>query len=197
MHATTGYGRVRIPAVDEHRTADELVAALAEIRQSPAAAGTVELIVRRPAENEREVIEEGVLDLELGLVGDVWKARGSSRSPDGSANPDAQLTLMNARAARVIAGSEERRPLAGDQLYVDLDLSIDNLPAGTRLAVGDAVIEVTAEPHTGCAKFSARFGSEALKFVNKSPGRELRLRGVNTRVVTPGTVRSGDAISKL
>ena len=104
---------------------------------------------------------------------------------------------MNDRAAQAIAGSKERRPLAGDQLYVDLDLSIENLPAGTRLAVGDAVIEVTPEPHTGCAKFSARFGTEALKFVNKSPGRELRLRGVNTRVVTPGTVRAGDAISKL
>ena len=99
---------------------------------------------------------------------------------------------MNARAAQAIAGSKERRPLAGDQLYVDLDLSIENLPAGTRLAVGDAVIEVTPEPHTGCAKFSARFGTDALKFVNKSPGRELRLRGVNTRVVTPGTVRAGD-----
>ena len=117
--------------------------------------------------------------------------------PDGSANPLAQLTLMNARAARLVAGSDDRRQLAGDQLFVDLDLSVENLPAGTRLAVGDAVIEVTPEPHTGCAKFSARFGTDALKFVNKSPGRELRLRGVNTRVVTPGTVRAGDAISKF
>ena len=183
--------------MEEHRTADELAAALDEIRQSPATAGTVELIVRRPAENDREVLDEAMLDLDLGLVGDMWKARGSSRTPDRSANPDAQLTLMNARAAEVIAGSKERRQLAGDQLFVDLDLSIDNLPPGTRLAVGDAVIEVTPEPHTGCAKFSARFGTEALKFVNKSPGRELRLRGVNTRVVTPGTVRAGDAISKL
>ena len=118
-------------------------------------------------------------------------ARGSSRSPDGSANPLTQLTLMNARTADLVTGSRERWPLAGDQLYVDLDLSIENLPAGTRLAVGDAVIEVTPEPHTGCAKFSARFGTDALKFVNKSPGRELRLRGVNTRVVTPGVVRAG------
>ena len=94
-------------------------------------------------------------------------------------------------------GSRERWPLAGDQLYVDLDLSVENLPAGTRLAVGDAVVEITPEPHTGCAKFSARFGTDALKFVNKPPGRELRLRGVNARVVTPGTVRPGDAISKL
>jgi MOSC domain-containing protein YiiM len=183
--------------MEEHRSADELTAALDEIRQSPAATGTVELIVRRPAEDEREVLDEAILDLEQGLVGDAWKARGSSRTPDRSANLDAQLTLMNARAAQAIAGSKERRPLAGDQLYVDLDLSIENLPAGTRLAVGDAVIEVTPEPHTGCAKFSARFGTDALKFVNKSPGRELRLRGVNTRVVTPGTVRAGDSISKL
>jgi hypothetical protein len=181
----------------EHRTADELAAALDEIRLSPAANGTVELIVRRPAEDQREVLEECTLDLEVGLVGDAWHARGSSRTPDGSANPDAQLTLMNARAAEVITGSRDRWPLAGDQLYVDLDLSIDNLPAGSRLAVGDAVVEVTPEPHTGCAKFSGRFGTEALKFVNKSPGRELRLRGVNARVVTPGTVHPGDTISKL
>jgi MOSC domain-containing protein YiiM len=181
----------------EHPTADELAAALDEIRQSPSDEGTVELIVRRPAEDEREVLDECTLDLEVGLVGDAWLARGSKAMPDGSANPDAQLTLMNARTADVITGSKERWPLAGDQLYVDLDLSVENLPAGTRLAVGDAVVEVTPEPHTGCAKFSARFGTEALKFVNKSPGRELRLRGVNTRVVTPGAVRTGDAISKL
>ena len=181
----------------EYRTADELTAGLDEILGSPASAGTVELIVRRPAENEREVLDEGMLDLEEGLLGDMWHRRGSSRTPDGSANPDAQLTLMNARAADLISGSRERWPLAGDQLYVDLDLSVENLPAGTHLRVGAAVVEVTAAPHTGCAKFSSRFGSEAVAFVNKSPGRELRLRGVNTRVVTPGAVRVGDAIAKL
>ncbi|MCY7303236.1 MAG: MOSC domain-containing protein [Thermoleophilia bacterium] len=181
----------------EHRTAEEFTAALDEIRQAPAAVGTVELIVRRPAEDEREVLDECMLDLEVGLVGDAWLARGSKAMPDGSANPDAQLTLMNARAAEVITGTRDRWPLAGDQLYVDLDLSVENLPAGTQVAVGEAVVEVTPEPHTGCAKFSARFGTEALKFVNKSPGRELRLRGVNARVVQPGTVRVGDAINKL
>ncbi len=181
----------------EHRSADELAAGLDDILRSPATEGTVELIVRRPAEDEREVLDSGLLDLGEGLVGDMWQRRGSSRTPDGAANPDAQLTLMNARAAGLIAGGRERWPLAGDQLYVDLDLSIENLPAGARLAVGDAVVEVTAEPHTGCAKFSARFGTDALKFVNKPPGRELRLRGVNTRVVTSGTVRVGDAITKL
>jgi len=181
----------------EYRSADELTAGLDDILRSPAAQGTLELIVRRPAEDEREVLEEGMLDLEEGLVGDMWRRRGSRRRPDGSANPDAQLTLMNARTAELVAGSRERWPLAGDQLYVDLDLSVENLAAGTRLAVGEAVIEVTAEPHTGCAKFSARFGSEAVKFVNKSPGRELRLRGVNTRVVAPGAIRVGDAIARL
>ena len=184
--------------MDEHRTADELTAALDEIRQSPAASGHGRADRPPPGrERARGARRGGCSISSSGLVGDVWKARGSSRTPDRSANPDAQLTLMNARAAQAIAGSNERRQLAGDQLFVDLDLSIENLPAGTRLAVGDAVIEVTPEPHTGCAKFSARFGTEALKFVNKSPGRELRLRGVNTRVVTPGTVRAGDAISKL
>jgi hypothetical protein len=181
----------------QHRTAEELTVGLDQIRQSPATAGTVELIVRRPVENEREVLDEGMLDLELGLVGDAWKARGSRSTPDGSANPLTQLTLMNARTADLVTGSRERWPLAGDQLYVDLDLSIENLPAGTQLAVGDAVVEITPEPHTGCAKFSARFGTDALKFVNKSPGRELRLRGVNARVVTPGAVRPGDAVKKL
>ncbi len=181
----------------EHRTEAELTAALDEIRRSPAARGTVELIVRRPAVDEREVLDEGMLDLDEGLLGDTWRKRGSSRRPDGSANPDAQLTLMNSRAAEVIAGSPERRRLSGDQLFVDLDLSLENLPAGTRLAVGEAVIEVSAEPHTGCAKFRARFGTDALKFVNKSPGRELRLRGVNTRIVTAGAVRVGDTVTKL
>jgi MOSC domain-containing protein YiiM len=174
----------------EHATFDELLAGLDHVRASPAERGTVELIVRRPAVDERQVVEEGELDLVVGLVGDRWHLGASPIN-------DAQLTLMNARAAALIARSRDRWPLAGDQLYVDLDLSVDNLPAGTRLAVGKAVVEITAVPHTGCAKFSARFGSDALKFVNKSPGRELRLRGANARVVTPGTVRAGDPIQKI
>jgi MOSC domain-containing protein YiiM len=123
--------------------------------------------------------------------------RGSSRTPDGSANPLAQVTVMNVRAVALVAGERERWPLAGDQLYVDLDLSLENLPAGSRLAVGDAVLEVTSDPHTGCAKFSARFGSDALRFVNSPDGRALRLRGLNARVVEPGTVRPGDAVRRL
>jgi hypothetical protein len=181
----------------EHATADELAAGLDEIRLSPGDEGTIELIVRRPAENEREVLEDAELDLEEGLVGDMWRVRGSSRTGDGSAHPGMQLTLMNARAIAVIARDRDRWQLAGDQLYVDLDLSPDNLPTGTRLALGSAVIEVTDQLHTGCAKFTARFGSAAIRFVNSPDGRALRLRGMYARVVEPGTIRPGDTIRKL
>ena len=179
-------------------TTEELEAGLDEIRAAPQAEGTVELIVRRPAEGEREVLEEGVLDPDEGLVGDMWRIRGSKRTRDGSSHPDMQLTLMSARAADLVAaGDKERWALAGDQLYVDFDISEQNLPAGTRLSVGAAVVEVTAEPHTGCAKFHARFGGDAHRFVNHRTNRHLRLRGLNAKVVEAGTVRPGDAIRKL
>ena len=167
------------------------------IRDAPADNGTVELIVRRPGVDEREVLAEAWLDVRDGLEGDTWRARGSSRTPDGAPNPDAQLTLMSARAATAVAGERERWPLAGDQLYVDLDLSLANLPAGSRVQVGSAVIEFSEAPHTGCAKFSARFGNDAQRFVNTPTGRELRLRGANCRVVVAGSVRQGDPINKL
>jgi hypothetical protein len=172
-------------------------AELDTIREAPAGSGTVELLVRRPAVDEREVVDEVELDLVEGLVGDNWLTRGSRAMADGSANPKAQLTVMNARLAAVVAGPREQWAAAGDQLYVDFDLSKENVPPGTRLAVGSAVIEVTDEPHTGCAKFSARFGSAALRFINSPSGRALNLRGINARVVEPGRVRNGDAISKL
>jgi len=178
-----------------HVSAAELEAGLSGIQLAPASEGTVELIVRRPAEGERDVIEEAVLDLDEGLVGDRWWA--SARSEGEPVDTSTQLTLMNARVIALIEPNRERWPLAGDQLYVDLDLRPENLPAGTRLALGSAVIEVTDEPHTGCAKFSGRFGSDAIRFVNARAGRDLRLRGMNTRVVEPGRVRSGDTIRKL
>ncbi|HET6772768.1 MAG TPA: MOSC domain-containing protein [Acidimicrobiales bacterium] len=180
-----------------HRTTAELEAALADVRQAPADDGTVDLIVRRPATGEREVLDEGVLDLAEGLVGDNWRERGSRHTPDGAAEPDRQLNVINARLSRLVAVDPERRALAGDQLHLDLDLSIANLPPGTRLALGSAVIEVTEPPHLGCAKFVERFGREAMRFVNSPTGRELRLRGMNARVVTAGTVRPGDTVTKL
>jgi len=180
-----------------HLDVAALEAGLDHIRASPADRGTVQLIVCRPAVDQRAVLAEGSLQAGEGLAGDTWKARGSRQTPDGSALPDAMLTVMNARAALLVAGDAGRRMLAGDQLYVDLDLSVANLPPGTRLALGSAVIEVTAQPHRGCAKFAARFGIDALRFVNSRTGRALRLRGLNARIVTSGTVRPGDVISKL
>ena len=180
-----------------HRTTEELEAALDHIRQAPLDHGTLELIVRRPEVNERDVLATGHLNLEEGLEGDNWKQRGNPKTPDGRAHPDAQLNIMNARAAAAIAGPINRWALAGDQLYVDLDISTETLPPGTRLALGEAVIEVTAKPHTGCGKFAARFGRDALLFVNSPTGRSLNLRGINARVVHPGPVHQGDSITRL
>jgi len=180
-----------------HRTLEELATGLDRIRSAPADAGTLEMIVRRPAVDEREVLAEGRLTAEDGLAGDHWRARGSRSMPDGSADPDRQLTVMSSRYVDLLCGGDRSVwPLAGDQLYVDLDLSVANLPPGTRLAVGEALVEVTEPPHTGCAKFSARFGSEALRLANSPEGRELRLRGLHVRVVEPGVVRPGDTIRK-
>src|SRR5713226_9410565 len=170
---------------------------LDHIRKAPGDLGILELIVRRPAVDEREVLTAVRVDTVDGLEGDTWRARGSSRTTDGGPNPDAQLTVVNARASAAIAGERDRWPLAGDQLYVDLDISQTNLPPGSRVQIGSAVIEFSEPPHTGCAKFSGRFGVDALKFVNSPIGRELRLRGANCRVVVSGTVRPGDLIRKL
>ena len=166
------------------------------IRAAPADNGTLELIVRRPAVGEREVLEEAELDLAVGLVGDTWTERPSSRTPDNGPHPDMQLNIMSARAIALVSPDRSRWSLAGDQLYLDIDLGVANLPAGTRLAIGQAVIEITPQLHTGCAKFRERFGEDALRFVNSTVGRELRLRGACAKVVVPGTIRRGDAVVK-
>ena len=180
-----------------HLTTEELHTGLDEIRRSPRDQGALVLIVRRPVIDEREVLERGELDLAQGLVGDTWNRRGSSRSIEGGPHPVMQLNIMNARAIALVAQSPDRWQLAGDQLFVDLDLSPANLPPGTRLAIGSAIIEVTAEPHTGCGKFVSRFGVDAMKFVNSTIGRELSLRGNNAKVAQPGAMRIGDAVRRL
>jgi hypothetical protein len=168
-----------------------------EVRGSPADHGILELIVRRQAVDERELLDKGELDLDEGLVGDSWNQRPSKLTDDGGPHPDMQLNLINSRLLALICPDPKRRGLAGDQLVVDLDLAAVNLPAWTRLAIGSAMIEVTDQPHTGCAKFSQRFGVEALRLVNSEVGGELNLRGINARVVQPGAIRKGDRITKI
>ncbi|MDJ0812263.1 MAG: hypothetical protein QNJ23_00930 [Woeseiaceae bacterium] len=176
---------------------EELEQGLDNILASPKDNGALELIVRRPAVDGRESLDEGRLDVDEGLIGDNWKARGSSHTPDGAADPDMQLNIMNARVAALVADDPARRELAGDQLYLDMDLSDENLPPGTRLELGEAVIEVTEPPHTGCKKFAERFGRDAMVFVNSGPGKTLNFRGINARVVKSGNISVGDAAKKL
>ncbi len=179
-----------------YRTMAELQAAVDDFRAAPTDLGTLELVLRRPAEGEREILQEARLTVAEGVEGDTWNVRGSRRTADGSSHPDMQLNVMNARVGRFIAVDPERMALAGDQLYLDFDLSEDNVRPGTRLAIGSAVIQITDQPHTGCAKFRERFGADALQFVNSDIGKELHLRGVNAKVVVEGTVRPGDTVTK-
>ncbi len=185
-----------------HRSAGELDALLDHVRAAPVGAGTLRLIVRRPAVGVREILDEAELDPAVGLVGDTWKQRGSSRTDDGTAHPDMQLNVMGWRVVEALAETDERRALAGDQLYVDLSLREEDLPPGTALGIGAdrggaSVIVVTDQPHTGCAKFVDRFGAEAMRWVNGRTGRVLHLRGINARVVHGGVIRRGDRVAAL
>jgi hypothetical protein len=180
-----------------HLDSGALSLALAHLREAPRLQGTVEMIVRRPEDGAREILDEGVLDPEVGLVGDNWLTRGSRHTPDGAAHPLMQLNVTSARMSALLAATPEHRALVGDQFHLDLDLSPEHLPAGSRLALGTAVIEVTARPHTGCVKFRDRYGHDAMRFVNSQVGKELRLRGLCARVVQGGTVRAGDVVTVI
>jgi len=179
-----------------HLSITELEAGLDHIRQSPKNGGALKMIVQRPSIDERKIINEGELNIEVGLVGDNWKVRGNPHTPDGSAKINAQITIMNARAVELLAGSKDHWALAGDQLYIDMDLSDENIPTGARLALGTAILEVTPEPHTGCKKFAERYGTDATKFVNSKEGKRLHLRGINARVVEAGEIQVGDVVKK-
>jgi MOSC domain-containing protein len=183
--------------MSRHLTTAELEEGLEAIRQAPKTEGVLEMIVRRPQVGEREILDAGELDVADGLVGDTWKLRGSSRTADGSPHPGMQLNIMSARAAALVAQEKGRWPLAGDQLFIDLDLSAANVPPTTRIAIGSAIVEVSEEPHTGCGKFMSRFGADAMKFVNSPIGRELGLRGINARVVQSGAIRVGDVVKRI
>jgi len=182
---------------ERHFSEAELIAGLPQVSQSPADGGTLELIVVRPDKDLRELPQSCTVTPEAGIPADRWARYCSRRLPDGRLNPDTQLTLMNSRCLALVAGSRDRWPLAGDNLIVDLDLSLANLAAGQRLRIGEAILEITAEPHTGCAKFSRRFGVDALKFVNSPEHKALRLRGVNAQVVRAGGITIGDRIEKM
>ena len=181
----------------KYLTAEELEARIEDIYLSPKDNGIIKMIVCRPDVEKRKVLSEAKLDLVEGLVGDNWKVRGSESTADGSAHPEMQINIMNSRVIALLAQEEERWQLAGDQLYVDMDLSAENLPAGTRLGLGSAVLEVTAKPHTGCKKFAARFGNDATKFINSPLGKELHLRGINAKVIQSGTIQTGDIVRKI
>ena len=180
-----------------HLTQQELEAGLDEIRKSPENNGVLKLIVRRPETDQREVITEGKLQPTVGLEGDNWLKRGSRATADGSAHPEMQLNIMNSRVTALVAQDPDRWSLAGDQLYIDMDLSPENLPPGTQLAIGSAIIEVTSPPHTGCKKFVARFGRDAMMFVNSGLGKTLNLRGINAKVIKAGTIRTNDIAEKV
>jgi hypothetical protein len=181
----------------KHLTTAELEAALDHLRQTPKDDGVIHLIVCRPNVDQREVLHEAELDAKLGLIGDSWSMRSSRRTLDGSPHPEMQINIMNSRVTALVAQEKDRWPLAGDQLYIDMDLSKENLPAGSRIAVGSAVLEVSALPHTGCHKFVARFGREAMEFVNSDLGKQMCLRGINARIVQGGTVKVGQTAKKI
>jgi len=181
-----------------HRTTAELATQLDHLRGAPKQAGTLELFVRRPSVDQRDILDEGILDPVDGLVGDNWLSRATSHAIAEGRHLQAQLNVMSARMVRFLAPTIDEQAMAGDQLFVDLDISVANLPTGTRLTIGDeAVIEVTAKPHNGCAKFVSRFGEEAMLFVNSEVGKELRLRGFNARVIEAGVIHPGDKVRKI
>jgi hypothetical protein len=183
-------------STDLHVTRDRLDARLDELRALDTREGTLELIVVRPSEGERQTPPSAEITLDDGLIGDRWRTSAHIHE-DGRVSRENQLTIASTRLLELIA-EPERWPLAGDNLLVDMGLDMDSLPVGSRLAIGSAVVvQISEIPHTGCAKFSARFGSDALKFINSPEGRMLRLRGVNAHVIEPGTVSTGDAIRRL
>jgi hypothetical protein len=179
-------------------TTASLEARLDHLRAAPADTGTLAMIVRRPDTGVREILDEGLLDETGGLLGDNWLSRATSHAIAEGRHLDAMITVMSARMVALLGETEDVQALAGDQLYVDLDLSHDNLPAGSRIGLGeDAVLEVSVKPHAGCKKFLARFGADALGFVNGDVGTRLRLRGLNARVVRGGVIRPGDVVRRI
>jgi MOSC domain-containing protein YiiM len=174
-----------------HLTRDQLAEGLTSISMSPSDEGTVEMLVIRPTEDERIMPPMVEVSADLGVHDDRW-SKGAARD-----YPDTQITIINARLLDLVAGGRDRWALAGDNIVADMDLSQVNLATGQKLEIGSAILEITDTPHTGCNKFSSRYGAEALRFVNIGPGKEMRLRGVYARVAQEGVISVGDRIRKL
>ena len=181
----------------QYLTTVELEQRLPEVLESPRDGGLLEKIVVRPASDERRTPSTVRLTVDGGVEGDRWVTDSYYRLPDGRSDPCCQVSLINARFLRQIAGSEDAMCLAGDNLVVDLDLSAENLPAGTRLAIGaSAVIEITDKPHTGCSSLARRYGDDVRQFMNNARGKSLHLRGRYARVIAEGTIAVGDVVQK-
>lgn len=189
--------QVELTVAPRQLTAEELAAGLAEILRSPQDHGVVSLIVARPATDQRRSLQQAELRPADGLIGDCWFTNTSARLPDGAPDPAVQITLMNARCIQLLTGDQAHWPLAGDNLFVDFDLSFANLPAGSRLQIGQCLLEITEPPHAGCHKFKRRFGAEAVRFVNSAEGTSLRLRGAHARILRGGFVSVGDSIHRI
>jgi hypothetical protein len=173
-----------------------LEAGLCGVLDSPRDEGTLEAIFVRPREGRREALVSVEVSPEGGVAGDRWATDHWQKLPDGRPDPLSQVSLMNARILRLVAGGDDAMCLAGDNLIVDMDLSAVHLPAGSRLRIGrDVVLELTAQAHTGCAKFERRYGTDARAFINSPTGRSLNLRGRYARIVQGGTIRVGDAVT--
>jgi MOSC domain len=181
----------------KHLTRAELQAGLPHIRDSPQDGGRLEAIVVRPAPGERRELQSCEISLAGGTHGDHWAKGCWMTTEDGKPHPDVQICIMNARCIGLIAHQRERWALAGDNLFIDLDLRPENLPPGQRLRLGTAVMEITSVAHSGCKSFAERFGSAAVVFVNAPTGKALRLRGVYARVVQDGLITVGDRVVKV
>jgi hypothetical protein len=180
----------------KHRTRAEIEAGIGPVLQSPAEGAAVEALFSRPAPGKRLDLPALEVSVSGGIAGDHWSLGCWKTLPDGSPDPDVQVSLMNRRMLHLIAGARDNWARAGNNIIVDMDLSIDNLPIGQRLRVGTAELEIGPVANTGCDFFIERYGRDACVFVNTGIAKQKRLRGVYARVVKDGQIRIGDIIRK-
>jgi MOSC domain-containing protein YiiM len=181
----------------KHRSFAELQQGLPFILAAPQDDGVLRSIVERPSHGERLTPKASEVSLARGVHGDHWEKGCWRTTEDGKPDPDVQICIMSARCIELIAGSIENWPPAGDNLFIDMDLTPANMPPGQRFAIGTALFEITGVPHNGCDQFIARFGRDAVLFVNTGDGKRLRLRGIYARVIKDGRIAAGDRVAKL